>query len=774
MGPRRARDALRDAHHAREPRPPRAPGAADATNGCASIRVDNEQLLVLLEAQRRTSATSILCVVNLDPRTRASRAGRRSTSRALGVAPGTRRRGARPARATRRYTLDAAPRQLASSCDPARSRAAHVFQLRTRRPRADPVTPERRTGRSATPSRRARRDRRDPLWYKDAVIYELHVRAFFDSDGDGIGDFPGLTQKLDYLARPRRHRDLAAAVLSVAAAGTTATTSPTTRASTRHYGTLRDFKRFIREAHRRGLRVITELVLQPHLRPASVVPARASRAAGQRLPRLLRLERLRPDKYKDARIIFKDYETLELDVGSGRQRVLLAPLLLPPAGPELRQPARPRREFKKALDFWLDMGVDGLRLDADPVPLRARGHQLREPARDARVPARAARAHRRQLPRPHAARRGEPVAGGRGRLLRRSGDECHMGFHFPVMPRMFMALRMEDRFPIVDILAADAGHPDNCPVGALPAQPRRADARDGHRRRARLHVPRLRRTTRRCASTSASAAGSRRCWATTAADRADERPAVLAARHAGHLLRRRDRHGRQRLPRRPQRRAHADAVERRPQRRLLAAPTRSSSILPVITDPEYHYEAVNVEAQQSNPHSLLWWMKRLIALRKQHHAFGRGTLEFLHPDNRRIVAFVRELRGRARSWSSPTCRASSSTSSSTCRALPAAWCPVELFGRMRVPAHRRRGRYFLTLGPHGFYWFSLEADRVGRGHEVRDRADQRRTDLSVAGELDVLLAGRARGAAEPEHCRLLRARRWFAEGAAHQARSRIA
>ena len=141
--------------------------------------------------------------------------------------------------------------------------------------------------------------------------------------------------------------------------------------------------------------------------------------------------------------------------------------------------------------------------------------------------------------------------------------------------------------------------------------------------------------------------------------RADERPAVLAARHAGHLLRRRDRHGRQHLPGRPQRRADADAVERRPQRRLLARPTRSGCTCRSIIDPEYHYEAVNVEAQQNNPHSLLWWMKRLIALRKRYQAFGRGDDRV--PVTRRTARCWRSsgsTRTR-RSWSSRTCRASS-------------------------------------------------------------------------------------------------------------------
>ena len=255
----------------------------------------------------------------------------------------------------------------------------------------------------------------DPLWFRDAIIYELHVRAFADSNGDGIGDFPGLVDAPRLPARPRRHGALAAAVLSLAAA----------RRRLRHrrlpHGQpdLRQPRRLpplprrrprARPArhHRAGH--------QPHLRPAPVVPARPPGRAGQRGARLLRVER-------HARALprhphhLPGLRDLELDVGSGGQRVLLAPLLPPPAGPQLRQPGGQAGGVRRAR--LLD--GHGRRRAAPrrgPVPVRARGHQLREPARDARVPARAAPPHRPQVHRAHAAGRGQPVAGGRGRLLR--------------------------------------------------------------------------------------------------------------------------------------------------------------------------------------------------------------------------------------------------------------------------------------------------------------------------------------------------------------------
>ena len=222
--------------------------------------------------------------------------------------------------------------------------------------------------------------------------------------------------------------------------------------------------------------------------------------------------------------------------------------------------------------FWLRMGVDGLRLDAIPYLVEREGtncenlpethdvlKQLRA-ALDAEFPGRIFLAEANQWPSDVRPYFGE-------------SDECHMAFHFPVMPRMYMALRKEDRTPIVDIMRQTPEIPARLPVGDLPAQPRRAHARDGDRRRARLHVSRVRARSahahqRRHSPPARAAHGER-----PSPDRADERAAHVDARHADHLLRRRDRHGRQHLPRRPQRRAHADAVERRSQRRILARPT---------------------------------------------------------------------------------------------------------------------------------------------------------------------------------------------------------
>ena len=408
----------------------------------------------------------------------------------------------------------------------------------------------------------------DPLWYKDAVIYELHVRAFSDSNGDGIGDFPGLTQKLDYLQDlgvtaiwllpfyPSPLRDDGYDIADYT------DVNPA-------YGTLDDFKTFLaRGAPARPARHHRARA-QPHLRPAPLVPARAPRARRAARERDFYVWSDTPERYTDARIIFKDFEPSNWTWDPVAKAYYWHRFY--PHQPDLNfdNPRGARRRCSRRSTSgsrWASTACASTRC---PTSTSARARTARTCPRRTpsckscartstqRFPNRMLLAEANQWPEDAVAYFG-------------NGDECHMTFHFPLMPRLFMALQMEDRFPIIDILEPDAGHPADLPVGALPAQPRRADARDGDRRGARLHVPRLRRPTRRRASTSASAAASRRCSATTAADRADERAALLAAGHARHLLRRRDRHGRQHLPRRPQRRAHADAVERRPQRRLLA------------------------------------------------------------------------------------------------------------------------------------------------------------------------------------------------------------
>ena len=303
------------------------------------------------------------------------------------------------------------------------------------------------------------------------------------------------------------------------------------------------------------------------------------------------------------------------------------------------------------------------------------------------------------------------------------GAECHMCFHFPVMPRLFMAIQMEDRHPDRGHPPADAGHPRQRPVGAVPAQPRRADAGDGHGGRPRLHVPRLRpgpagaHQPRHPPPPGAADAEQ------PAQDRADERPAAVAAGHAGALLRRRDRHGRQHLSRRPQRRPHADAVVVGPQRRLLdgqpaaALPAARSSIR-------------NITSRRSTSRR-----SRTTSIRC---CGGRSGCSTCASATRRSAAATckccrrttpRRWRSSAAgatsaSWSWPTCRGSRSVPGSTWRSTRA-WRPVEMLGRAKFPLIGD-GPYCLTLGPYAFYWFLLvaagdAARRVGGRAAAADR-----------------------------------------------------
>ena len=413
----------------------------------------------------------------------------------------------------------------------------------------------------------------DELWYKDAIIYQLHVKAFADSNNDGIGDFAGLTEKLDYL------QDLGVTTLwllpfypspgrddgyDIADYGDI---NP-------DFGTMKDFRRFIQEAKRRGLRVITELVIN-HTSDQHDWFKRARRSDPDSSARNWYVWSDTDQKYQGTRIIFTDTEksnwTWDPEAGQFYWHRFFS------HQPDLNfDNPRVVSALVQVMKRWLDTGVDGFRLDAIPYLCERDG------------------TNNENLPETHAIikqLRAELDAYAKGKVLLAEanqwpedvqeyfghGDECHMAYHFPLMPRIYMAIAQEDRFPDHRHPAPDAGYPGQLPVGAVPAQPRRADAGNGHRRRARLSVVDLRQRSARphqCRHPPppGAADGQR-----PAQDRADELAAAVVSGHADHLLRRRDRHGRQHLSRRPQRRAHADAVDAGPQWRLL--PRRSGAAL---------------------------------------------------------------------------------------------------------------------------------------------------------------------------------------------------
>jgi maltose alpha-D-glucosyltransferase / alpha-amylase len=585
-------------------------------------------------------------------------------------------------------------------------------------------------------------------WYEDAVIYELHVRAFADSDGDGIGDFRGLTQRLDYLEDlgvtaiwllpfyPSPLRDDGYDIASY-------------REVHPDYGTMRDFRTFLRAAQGRGLRVITELVLN-HTSDMHVWFQRARRAKPGSRARDFYVWSDSPDPYPDARIIFSDFESSnwswDATAGAYYWHRFYS------HQPDLNwQNREVRRAMFAIVDFWLDMGVDGLRLDAVPYLYEEEGtncenlpktHDALKRLRhhvDRKYPNRMLLAEANQWPEDAVAYFGD-------------GDECHMAFHFPLMPRMFMAVRMEDRYPLIDILAQTPPIPEGCQWAIflrnhdeLTLEMVTDEERDymyrtyaddpqarinlGIRRRLAPLLGNDRRVIELVNALLLSLPGT---------------PVVYYGDELGmgDNIYLGDRNG-VRTPMQWSADRNAGFSRANPQQLYL----------PVISDPEYG--AVNVEAQQANPNSLLWWTKRMIALRKRYHAFGRGSLEFLLPDNRKVLAFLREL-GDERILVVANLSRRAQFVELDLRRLDGL-VPEELLGHTAFPALPADKLYPLALGPHDFYVFALTpaemetAPIAGPTPEIR-----------VAGRWPAVFEGRTRRQLDEAVVRFLPSRRWFA------------
>jgi maltose alpha-D-glucosyltransferase/alpha-amylase len=591
----------------------------------------------------------------------------------------------------------------------------------------------------------------DPLWYKDAIIYELHPRAFFDSNGDGVGDFKGLAQRLDYLQDlgitaiwllpfyPSPLKDDGYDIADYTGVHPA-------------YGALHDFREFLREAHARGLRVITELIVN-HTSDQHPWFQRARRAKPGSRWRDFYVWSDAPDRYKDARIIFKDFEPSNWSWDPVAKAYYWHRFYAHQPDLNYDNPAV-RRAILHVVDFWLGMGIDGLRLDAVPYLYEREGtncenlpetHALLKELRrhiDRKFKNRMLLAEANQWPEDAVAYLG-------------SGDECHMAFHFPSMPRLFMAIRMESRFPIIDILTQTPTIPETCQwalflrnhdeltLEMVTDEERdymyRVYAHDPHARinlgiRRRL-APLLGNDRRRIELMNAllfSLPGT---------------PVIYYGDELrmGDNFYLGDRNG-VRTPMQWSADRNAGFSRANPQRLYL----------PIIIDPEYHYEAVNVEAQQNNPHSLLWWMKRLIALRKRFKAFGRGSLEFLHPDNHKVLGFVRRYQEECVLVLANLSRFVQGVELdlSNYKGL----VPVELFGRTEFPVIGESS-YFITLGPHTFYWFALEPPRTP---EIQlPTPEVRPPNLEVSGSLKKLFQGEAKVALEAILPSYLKARRWF-------------
>ncbi len=554
----------------------------------------------------------------------------------------------------------------------------------------------------------------DPLWYKDAVIYELHVRAFYDSNADGMGDFRGLTQKLDYLQSlgvtaiwllpffPSPWRDDGYDIADYT------DVHPA-------YGTLRDVKQFVREAHRRGLRVIGELVCN-HTSDQHAWFQRARRAEPGSPLRDFYVWSDDPTKYKEARIIFTDSEPSNWTWDPVAKAYYWHRFFYHQPDLNFDNP-RVQQAVMAAMDFWLDIGLDGLRLDAIPYLYEREGtncenlpetHTFLKSLRrhvDGKYRNRIFLAEANQWPEDTI-----PYFG--------DGDECQMAFNFPVMPRLYMALRTEDRFPILDILAQTPPIPETAQWATflrnhdeLTLEMVTEEERD-YMWRVFARDPRMRINL-----------GIRRRLAPLLENdrrRIELLNGLLFALPGTPVLYYGDELGMGDNIYLGDRDGVRTPMQWSADRNAGFSQTSSQRLyLPVISDGEYSYETLNVEVQSGNPNSLLSWMQRLIHLRKRHKAFGRGTIRFLHPDNRKVLAFVR-------CYEDETILVVANLSRD---AQPveldlkdyASWTMTEMFGGTAFPPVGD-APYLVTLAPYGFNWFALQSPAGADAVEVAPAA----------------------------------------------------
>ncbi len=558
-------------------------------------------------------------------------------------------------------------------------------------------------------------DRTAADWYKDAIVYQLHVKAFQDANGDGIGDFEGLMQRLDYVESlgvtalwllpfyPSPLRDDGYDISDY-------------RQINPSYGDMDGFKAFIKEAHRRGIRVITELVVN-HTSDQHPWFQAARKAPPGSPERAFYVWSDNDDRYAGTRIIFIDTETSNWAWDATANAYYWHRFYSHQPDLNFDNP-QVLEQIIDVMRYWLDLGVDGLRLDAVPYLCEREGtnnenlpetHAILRSIRrevDAQYPDRMLLAEANQWPEDTRHYFGD-------------GDECHMAFHFPLMPRMYMGLAQEDRHPITDILRQTPDIPDPCQWALflrnhdeLTLEMVTDDERDYLWRtyatdsRARLNL------------------GIRRRLAPLLDN--DRRKielmnALLLAMPGTPVLYYGDELGMGdnyylgdrdgvRTPMQWSADRNGGFSRADPQRLYL----------PPIMDANYGYQAINVEAQQRAPSSLLNWMRRLIQVRKTHAAFGRGSLNFLYPRNRKILAFVREHEGQSLLCVFNLARSAQAVELDL-RAYAGA-VPVELTGSSAFPPVGELP-YMLTLPAYGFYWFILASEaEQPRWHVVQAEA----------------------------------------------------
>ena len=546
-------------------------------------------------------------------------------------------------------------------------------------------------------------------WYKDAIIYELHIKAFRDGNNDGIGDFEGLLEKLDYLQEfgvtavwllpfyPSPLRDDGYDIADYY------TINPA-------YGNIEQFKTLLEEAHKRNLKVITELVIN-HSSDQHPWFQRARRAPKGSPEREYYVWTDDPTQYKDVRIIFQDFETSNWTWDHLAQQYYWHRFFHHQPDLNYDSPLVQDEVFKM-IDYWCELGVDGFRLDAVPYLFEREGtngenlpetHAFLKKLRrhvDDHYPGVVFLAEANMWPEESASYFGE-------------GDECHMNYHFPVMPRMFMALQMEDRYPLTDIFDQTPAIPDNCQWAIFLrnhdeltlemvtdeerdymyktyAKDPRARINLGIRHRLAPLLNNNRKKIELLNSLLFSLPGT---------------PVIYYGDEIGmgdnvYLG---DRDG-VRTP-----------MQWSPDRNAGFSSTNPQKLfLPIILDPEYHYESVNVETQRRNTSSLFWFMKRMINLRKKHKAFGRGDMRFLNVENPKVLAFTRSYEGETiliivnlSKYSQPA--------EIEMKGFEG-YVPTEAFSRNAFPPVSEEETYFFTLAPHDYQWFVLEKTQAEAVH----------------------------------------------------------
>lgn len=541
----------------------------------------------------------------------------------------------------------------------------------------------------------------NPYWYKDAIIYQLHIKSFMDSNGDGIGDFPGLTSKLDYLASLNINT-LWLLPFYVSPMKDDGYDIADYNRINPIYGSIKDFKQFLHAAHSRGMRVITELVIN-HTSDQHPWFQRARKAKPNSPWRNFYVWSDTTDKFADTRIIFKDFETSNWAYDPVAKAYYWHRFYSHQPDLNFDNPLV-HKEIFKALDFWFDMGVDGLRLDAIPYLYEREGSTCENlPETHAfikKLRKHVDENHKNKMLLAEANQWPEDVIHYFG-----DSDECHMALHFPIMPRLYLAIRMEDPFSLRDIIDQTPRIPEDCQWALflrnhdeLTLEMVSDEERDYmYRMYAKDTSTRINLGIRRRLAPLLENDKNKIELMNILLLSLPGSPIIYYGDEIGmgdnHYLG--DRNG-VRTPMQWANTRNAGFSTANPQKLFL----------PLIIDPEYHYEIVNVENQENNFSSLLWWMRRVLAVRQKNPAFGKGNIEFISCENPKILAFTRTYENTSILVITNLSRFPQATELdlSNYKGIT----PRELFHQERFPTIHNN-RYTVTLNPYGYFWLSLSS-----------------------------------------------------------------